>query len=68
MLNLIVILALQTSNTTQDDIQKYLAHIRTCVICSLDNKDYKFKRNKKDLIITGEQIKNHKKKFELYNK
>ena len=68
MLNLVVILALQTSKVTQDEIQKFLTHIQTCAICRLDKKDYKFKWNKKDLVITAEQIKNHKKKFELYNK
>lgn len=68
MLNFVVILALQTSKVTQDEIQKFLAHVQTCVICHLDNKDYKFKLNNKDVIIKADQIKSHKKKYELYNK
>lgn len=68
MLSFVVILALQTSKVTQDEIQKFLAHVQTCAICHLDNKDYKFKLNNKDVIIKADQIKLHKKKFELYNK
>lgn len=68
MLSFVVILALQTSKVTQDEIQKFLAHVQTCAICHLDTKDYKFKLNNKDVIIKADQIKLHKKKFELYNK
>ncbi len=69
MLNALALcLALQTKKVTQDEIQKFLIHIQTCAVCHLDNKDYKFKLNNKDVILTADQIKQHKKKFELYNK